>query len=95
MSRMKEEGVDIHTLDDALESLYQLQVTNTNVLFQSISAYRPALSSKAWANDPEYALLLKVFEQTVLTKRVRKSKRRKLPRANKPHMESGSAEQEA
>jgi hypothetical protein len=75
---MRQDDADFQKVEEALETLYRLRITNAETLRKSIIGYRPVQGLKAWSNDPEYETLLKLFEEVVISKpRKKKSSSKK------------------
>lgn len=77
VERLREDGANFRKIDDALEALYQAQVHNADTLRKAIVGYKPVQGLKAWANDPEYSSLLRMFEDVVIDKSKKKSAKKK------------------
>ena len=70
------ENPDRLKIEHALEVLYHTQIYNAETVRKAIIGYKPAHSPKAWTSDPDYKILLSLFEGAVIRKRSTRRKKK-------------------
>lgn len=70
------ENPDRLKIENASNLLYDTQIYNAETVRKAVIGYKPAHTAKAWTSDPDYKVLLSLFEGAVIRKRSTRKKKK-------------------